>query len=553
MYIRRALTVFQIKRVLHVAQRTRESTLLRLHRQAWSQEQSRLIKAGEKVEAELLSFLIQNAVGLDFTSHMQEYELSLEKERERFRVATVTPIWQLREDLQCRLSEVASQQCPLPSRPPDWDRVLQEVSSVKDQQEAVQQTLQSECQSVEQEISAMGLEECLSSTQGIVGDLGQVPEEVLRAKCPYPDLKASLLHEFNTLNEKYGSRLQSIRDRLQGVGRCCGWPEEEHMVFQMIVSQYPGDLNNHRTLYTDMLLRLLPHRTKQELTEHERAWDWHRFTLAQQQALIQSWRRDQASLLAKVLSVLQEARVAHQEELMARSERRHQQEISAQLKEKLHQWHAQQEEVARLEEAMATRRREEEEERLRRKQERDEARRTLQKERVKQFHSEKQRKREELQRRDQQRLEELRTLMAEQARRDKERVQFREVLLQQHREEREARALLKLKEEKEREGRLEALRNQVAVEAEADPERMMGETKAWRSRQRAGEEFVLQKPLHLLYTFTDRQIVSDPRVRIEQALREAGLHDTLYAQAVLSSVRPPRRPRRDTESTVFKS
>ncbi|KAJ8352251.1 hypothetical protein SKAU_G00237270 [Synaphobranchus kaupii] len=219
----------------------------------------------------------------------------------------------------------------------------------------------------------------------------------------------------------------------------------------------------------------------------------------------------------------------------------------------LQQWRAQQEEVARLEAAMASRRQEEEDDRLRREQERDRARRTLQKEKVKQFYSEKQRRREEQEKKDQQRLEELRALMVEQARRDKERVQFREALLLEHKKEREAEALLRLEEEAEKRGHLEALRNKVAVIAEADPERMMGNTKAWQSRHQTGDEFVLQKPLYQLYSFTDRQIVSDPRVRIEQALREAGFHNSLYAREVLSAVPPPRLPRRDTESSIFKS
>ncbi|CAB1346689.1 unnamed protein product [Coregonus sp. 'balchen'] len=175
---------------------------------------------------------------------------------------------------------------------------------------------------------------------------------------------------------------------------------------------------------------------------------------------------------------------------------------------------------------------------------------------VKQYYAEKQRRREELERRDQQRLTELRRLMAEQANRDKERVQFREEALLQRREEREAQALQRLKEEEERGSRLEALRNQVAVVAEPDPERMMGDTEAWRGRlaqQSREEEFRLHRPLYHLNTYTDSQIVSDPRVRIEQALRAAGLHNTLYAKEVLSVVQPPRPPRRDTDSIGFKS
>ncbi|KAJ8416975.1 hypothetical protein AAFF_G00328530 [Aldrovandia affinis] len=553
-----ANTLQKIRKTEQVAWRTRENTLLRQHKEVWIQEQAKLMLAGKKAESELQSFMRQNKLDLDFTSQMQDYELFLEEEREGFSGGTVKPIWQLREDLKCRLSEMfllASQQHPH-FLIPDWDPVLQQVHFVKKQQEAVVEQLKSECLSVEQEICALGIEvgkwECLSSAQGIVGDLEHVPEEILSTWCPYPDLKDSLLQEFHSLSEKYESKLLSIRHRLQDIGRCCDRPEEDYMVFQMVMSQYAHHLNSHRTLSMDMLQRLLPHISRQELKDYEQSWDLFRFALAQQRSVLHSFRQDWASMLAKALAILEEAQAGHWEELTQQSQRRQQQEISTQLKEKLQLWRTQQEEVARLEVAMASRRKEEEDDRLKREQEKDRAWRTLQKQRVKQFYSEKQMRREEQDKKDQQRLEELRALMAEQARKDKDRVQFREVLLLQNKREREAQALLKLKEEEEREGRLEALRNQVAVMVEADPERMMGNTKAWRSRQ-TREEFVLQKPLYHLHSFTDRQIMSDPRVRIEQALREAGFHNTAYAREVLSAVHPPRPPRRDTESTMFKS
>lgn len=51
---------------------------------------------------------------------------------------------------------------------------------------------------------------------------------------------------------------------------------------------------------------------------------------------------------------------------------------------------------------------------------------------------------------------------------------------------------------------------QVVVVAEADPERMMAETEAWKSRQLNEEEFELQKPLFRINTYTDKQVRSRP-------------------------------------------
>ncbi|KAG7253990.1 hypothetical protein CRUP_030430 [Coryphaenoides rupestris] len=143
--------------------------------------------------------------------------------------------------------------------------------------------------------------------------------------------------------------------------------------------------------------------------------------------------------------------------------------------------------------------------------------------------------------------------MEEEARRDKERVRYRAEALQLRRQERQASESQRQREEEERQARLQALRTQVAVVAEADPERMMGQTEAWRSRQQDEDGCELLRPLYNIHTYTDHQIVSDPRVRVEQALRRAGLHQSAYARQVLSDVRPLRPPRRDTVSDVLQS
>jgi len=46
--------------------------------------------------------------------------------------------------------------------------------------------------------------------------------------------------------------------------------------------------------------------------------------------------------------------------------------------------------------------------------------------------------------------------------------------------------------------------------------------------------------------------MSDPRVRVEQRLREAGLQNTDYARHVMTQLHPANPPRRDAESNVFK-
>ncbi|MBN3306228.1 CC148 protein, partial [Amia calva] len=545
----------KIHKTLHAAKMTKENTILRQHRQVWSQEHARLMKAG--VLNLLLKIIFMKAHAKYFLNSLCLLvigELILTEDRESFRAATVDPVWQLKDDLHYRLCEMRSYNSQLPPKSFHCDLILEQVEYVKEQQKDITEKLESQCLSMEEEINATAREEWFSSEE-VPNDLQQIPEEVLCLECPYPDLKASLLNEFQALAEKYTSRLQSITQRLSGMDRCCGWDMADHFVFQLIVNQYPQDLNDRRVLYMDMLRRLLPHRSRQDLSDHERCWDWYRFTVEQKKVLVRCWLRDRADLLLKARLTVDEACTAYEEELALRTDQRRQQEICAELKDKLQQWRAHQEEVARLEGAIAARKHEEEEERLRKKQQKEEARLTMQKEKIKQYYKEQRRRREELERRDQRRLEELKQLIAEKNRKDRERVQFRQDLLQQHKKEKEVQAFLQQQEEEERQQRLENLKNQVAVVAELDPERMMGETEASKARHKTlvEEEFVLHRPLFQLHTYTNNQIVSDPRVRVEQALREAGLHNTLYAKEVLSTISPPRPARRDMESTVFQT
>uniref|UniRef100_UPI0037E8B954 coiled-coil domain-containing protein 148-like n=1 Tax=Semicossyphus pulcher TaxID=241346 RepID=UPI0037E8B954 len=529
------------------AKATKESSILRQHRQVWSRESPRLQKAEEKAEIDLHDFLatIRPTDRTDTAIFsLQEHALLLEEEREAFRKATVVPVHDLKGDLSFRRQQPSAYRSK-------WEQVIQQINFVKDQQDGIIKKLHAEYLGLEEEIVGLDLEKYLTSTSETLVNMDDVPWEVLDSHCPYPELKDSLIQAFQSLSERYHSRLQILQEQLQSTDRSCGWCEDDHHRFQFTLFQYTlQDVPNNRALCMDMLQRLFPERSRQELMEHERLWDWQRFTQAQLTVVTQQWQRDQEELLARALVTLQEATHAHQEELELHRDRQHQQDICSHLREKLQRWRARQEEVEKLEAAIAARQREEEEARLKTEQEKETAKRSEQKEKVRQFYLKQQKRRELLERRDRERLADLRSVMEEQARRDKERVQFRADMLRRRREEREAREIERQREEEEKQLRLEVLRNQVGVVAEADPERMMADTEAWRSRHLNIKELELQTPLYSINTYTDTQIVSDPRVRVEQALREAGLQHSLYAKEVLSVIKPPKPPRPDTKSII---
>ncbi|XP_060944076.1 coiled-coil domain-containing protein 148-like [Limanda limanda] len=541
----------KVQKIQCAAKATKESSILRQHRQVWSSECPRLQKAEEKAVNDLHDFLEQirpSSTTDTAIFSLKDYELFLEREREAFRTATVEPVLQLRGDLRFRLEDVQHQQKPV--EPSNWEPVIQQIQFVKDQQEDITAKLHSDYVELEDQITCLGLENYLTSSSDTLVDMEIIPEEVLNSDCPYPELKDSLIQAFLSMSERHQSRLHSLQEQLEGTDRFCGWAPNDHLRYQFTLLQYSHGLPNHRALCMDILQRLFPKKSRQELMDHERVWDWQRFTQVQLNVVTQQRQRDQEELLARALVTLQEATHAHQEELEHHKGRQNQQEICSNLREKLQQWRAQQEEVTKLEAAIADRQQAEEEARLKREQEKSASIRSQQKAKVKQFYLTQEKRREELEHKDQERLANLRSVMEEQARKDKERVQYRADMLQRRAEEREARELEHQREEEEKQNRLEALRNQVGVVAEADPERMMADTEAWRSRLLNAKEGELQKPLYSINTYTDKQIVSDPRVRVEQALRQAGLHQSLYAKEVLSVIQPAKPPRRDTQSVI---
>ncbi|XP_014821990.1 PREDICTED: coiled-coil domain-containing protein 148 isoform X3 [Calidris pugnax] len=530
--------------------------LLKQHQRVWWQEHKRLSETRQKAEAEIKTFLDEESHKHNFFLDMRDLERKLSKERDTYQKNTVVPIWQLKENLKFRLSEMQcslSEESCLKSKFNPVE-MLQQIKLVKKQQKAILEFLKLESLALERELEDCKTKALAHSFEEKNGLFLEVPAALLSLECPYPDLKALLISEYRKLASGYWSKLQEIDHQLKVLYRNIDWKEEDQWVFQTVINQYPSNLQRRRTLYLDVLQRYLPHKSRHDLVVHEKAWDRYNFIRSQRRVLMLNWAQARKAFLLKAVRTAAEASAAHQAEAVLASARQKQQEVCAELKAKVLQWKAQQEEAAQLEAAVAARRKEKkaEEERLQREQEM--IRRAHDKEKLKKYWAEKELKWQEQEEKDLQRLEELRKLMAEQAVKDRERVKFRQALLEKRMLEKKELALREALEEEEKERCLEALRQQVAVVAKPDPARAVADTVASKARMGIGtnQEFDLQKPLFPLHTYSEQQIVSDPRLRVELALREAGLHKTLYAKEILPKIPPLKPPRRDMESTAFR-
>ncbi|NXG94862.1 CC148 protein, partial [Stercorarius parasiticus] len=546
----------KIKKTEQISKMNKEQMLLKQHQQVWWQEHKRLSENRQKAEADINTFLDDESHKHNFFLDMRDLEHKLSKERDTYQKNTVVPIWQLRANLKFRLSEMQcylSEESCLKSKFSPVE-MLQQIELVKKQQKAILEFLLLESLALERELEDYKTKALAHSFEEKNGLFLEVPSALLSLECPYPELKTLVINEYQKLASGYWSKLQEIDHQLKVLYRNIDWKEEDQWVFQTVINQYPSNLQRRRTLYLDVLQRYLPHRSRHDLVVHEKAWDRYHFIRNQRRVFISNWAQARKAFLLKAVTTVAEASAAHEAEVVLANTRQKQQEICADLKAKVLQWKAQQEEAAQLQAAVAARRKEKKDEEERRQKEQEMSRRAQDKEKLKKYWAEKQLKWQEQEEKDLQRLEELRKLMAEQAVKDRERVKFRQALLEKRLLEKKEAALQGAREDEEKEKCLEALRQQVAVVAKLDPARAVADTAASRARMGIGtnEEFDLQKPLFKLHTYSEQQIISDPRLRVELALREAGLHKTLYAKEILPKIPPLKVPRRDMESTAFK-
>ncbi|KAM9664389.1 coiled-coil domain-containing protein 148 [Trichechus inunguis] len=541
----------KIKKTVQTSKNSKEQTLIKQHKQVWWQEHQRLNELRYKVELEIKSFLNEEKLGSECLSNFMDLEQELSEQWCVYLKNVIDPVQQLRADLKYRQHHILQRSGP--HNEFNSVKVLEEVDFVKKQLKAVFERLNLEQQKIQNDLSDWSMKILDHSLEEKSNLLSELPMELETLECPYPDLKSSILSEFCNFTEKYQKKLQDFDLQLEDIYRNFQLSEEDHWIYQAILDQYPGDLFARRTLYLDMLRRYFPHKSRHDLVEHEKYCDQYRFAREQRKILVSNWNKNRKDFIQKAVMTLAEACATHEMESTLAKDRKKQQELCADLKAKVLQWRAHQEEVARLEMDIVVRRREKEKEKEKLWKKKELLQREEKKEKIRKYWAKKEQKWQEMEMRDLQRLEELKKLMAEQSVKDRERVKYRQELLEKRLMEKKEVALQEAHAEEERERRLEALRKQVAIVAQFDPVRMMSDTVASKARMRIGiEEFILQKPLFTLNTYNEQQIISDPRLRFELALREAGLHKTFYAKEILPKISPQKPPRKDMESTVFK-
>ncbi|XP_067933173.1 coiled-coil domain-containing protein 148-like [Watersipora subatra] len=553
-------SLMKIKQIEQASKNTKIQNMEKQHKAVWAKELNHLNSLRKKNTVEVDLHIRQASLKEDVDylfDDIEEFSNRLGVEFTQFKKSTVDPIWELREDLKYWIVQMAAQRQSNPETAGDNlgkpDDIMETIISVQKQQDDVLERLRNEQVSFEQELSKGLLEEISNHTDARLPVTG-IPNEALALDCPEESLKISILQEFLLIDQRYTERIDNL-DEANAEVVCFengGWSNEEHFQFQAILDQHPFDLKDRRTVYIDRLKKQFPLKTRAEIVEHE---DWvlmFRNYQRQKKSLCNDWIRDRKELLIKAKSIFHEAQLAHELE-KAQSERaKQQQELCSILYEKVRVWREERVEIMLLKQKMlADEMKIAQEERLA-EEERIKQRRVKTKEKIKE-RQETLREQRRLQAEEEQaRLEELQKRHAQQAIVDAERVRYREQL------EQEKAVALNLKKEElvkqeiEKEERLEALREKVRVVAAADPYRLVKDTKSWHQRRlpESDGDVNMHQPLFDIHTFNASQISSDPRMKLEDRLRQAGLHTTKYARQIMAQTEPAKPPRKDTLHTL---
>ncbi|XP_072042294.1 coiled-coil domain-containing protein 148-like [Amphiura filiformis] len=554
-------TLIKVNKLAAISKASRENSLLKQHKMVWDKE-LRKLESARKIAEDEHEDLIQRGTSEEssismFMLDMEDYTLQLAAQLQEFQQATADPIWTLKEDLQAWLAEnghlVGTDQ--MGEVLDQHAEICCTIDSVKQQQDRIMSVLNKEQRELEMDLNSSTLNKIFTGAEKFVVE--GIPEEAKELSCPHNALKESVLKEFIVLDRRYKGMLKELDKRHEFVRRSDTgeWDPNDHFTFQALVEQHSHDLPNRRTLYMDRLRRQLPHKNRTELVEHEEWVRSHRYYNNHRKTLINTWAKSKQELYNKAEAVFADAFLAEELQRVSLINHQKQQEICQQLYEKIQLWREQKMEAERLEAEIEARKQEKLEKQRIREWEIEQKRRAVDKEKIGEFHTRLEKEQEIAEKANQQRLEELQRLMKVQAEHDQERVSYRKEVVARKLQARQEEIERKLEEEQEKERRLQALRETVQPIVETDPMRILQATQASNAKLGIGieEDINIQKPLFELKGFSADKVISDPRLKLEQELRRAGLHTNPYAMKLLSQTKPLRPPRKDQESTLLKT
>ena len=295
---------------------SKETMMLKQHKEVWLKEKEKLDILLKKTELELESFygsaMLTDEVEIESQSPTQdvwkkavETEGRLITERETFYSDHVRPLLHMQGKLEsyCKLYH---QKVPDCSDDEKAEKLKRDLAIAKENQNTVQLTLRKALRDTEAALSSGKVFDIISApSDDRIVRMSTIPGDLYQLDCPDEEIRRSVIEQFDQLSSYHKAVLTSLDEMYSEVNDVAhgGWSEEDSCRFSLILEQYPADLPGRRKLYIDRLSREIPHKSRADILQHERWVESLRYYQQRKEACFRSWTRDKDDLLlrAKVL------------------------------------------------------------------------------------------------------------------------------------------------------------------------------------------------------------------------------------------------------------
>jgi hypothetical protein len=285
---------------------------------------------------------------LNELDELEKFSNRLNDERIKFKVRTVIPMSDLKEDLQYYLQKNSTDS--LKKNHQKNMQIMNTIDTVKEQQFKLCSKLELEGEKLQAELNEISNDINHSEMRVTEG----VPQAALDLECPDPELRLSVLQEFIIIDFKYKEKLKQLNESYKKCQiKYSVWPTDENAMFQHIYDMYHFhsiNLNNCNFSLRDLMFDFMRRaylnkfnlkKERPELVKYEEWLDYSKYHNQQQKLIITEWNESRRSLLLKAEAVFTEAFEIIEQQRIKNEEKEKQLRICNELYEKVSRWRKQ--------------------------------------------------------------------------------------------------------------------------------------------------------------------------------------------------------------------